>query len=79
MKQRWMSGMGRLKGYLSRAGIQAAVRNSGWLIADKILRMGMGLFVGLWVARYLGPADYGLMGYAFSVCVKTPKMTPEAT
>lgn len=67
MKQRWMSGMGRLKGYLSRAGIQAAVRNSGWLIADKILRMGMGLFVGLWVARYLGPADYGLMGYAFSV------------
>jgi PST family polysaccharide transporter len=67
MKQRWMSGMGRLEGYLGRAGIQAAVRNSGWLIVDKITRMGMGLFVGLWVARYLGPADYGLMGYAFSV------------
>lgn len=67
MKQRWVSGMGRLKGYLGRAGIHAAVRNSGWLIADKILRMGMGLFVGLWVARYLGPANYGLMGYAFSV------------
>ena len=67
MKQRWVSDIGRLKGYLSRTGIQAAVRNSGWLIADKILRMVMGLVVGLWVARYLGPSNYGLMGYAFSV------------
>jgi len=33
---------------------------------EKILRMGIGLFVGIWVARYLGPAQYGLLSYAHS-------------
>jgi O-antigen/teichoic acid export membrane protein len=35
-------------------------------MAEKILRMFMGLFVGIWVARYLGPEDFGLLSYAQS-------------
>lgn len=42
------------------------LNNTGWLFFDKILRMGVGLFVGVWVARYLGPARFGLWNYAIS-------------
>lgn len=51
----------RLEG---RHGFQAIISNSGWLLADKALRMGVGLFVGVWMARYLGPEQYGLWNFA---------------
>jgi PST family polysaccharide transporter len=38
--------------------------NIGWLFFDKILRMGVGLIVGVWVARYLGPEQFGLFNFA---------------
>jgi len=41
-------------------------RNTSWLFAEKILRMIVGLFVGIWVARYLGPEQFGLFSYAQS-------------
>ena len=47
-----------------RHGLQAIVGNSGWLFADKILRMGVGLLVGVWVVRFLGPSQLGLLAYA---------------
>ncbi|MFM6222797.1 MAG: flippase, partial [Dolichospermum sp.] len=31
---------------------------------DRILRMGVGLFVGVWVARYLGVQQFGVFNYA---------------
>lgn len=31
---------------------------------DKVLRMGVGLFVGVWIARYLGPEQFGLLSFA---------------
>ncbi|HIP51890.1 MAG TPA: flippase, partial [Campylobacterales bacterium] len=36
------------------------------LFFEKILRMIVGLFVGIWVARYLGPEQFGLFSYAQS-------------
>lgn len=41
--------------------------NTGWLLGDKILRMGVGLLVGVWVARYLGPEQFGAMNYAMAI------------
>lgn len=41
--------------------------NTGWLISEKILRIFSGLFVGAYVARYLGPSNYGLLNYSISV------------
>jgi O-antigen/teichoic acid export membrane protein len=38
--------------------------NIGWLFFDKILRMGVGLVVGVWIARYLGPKQFGLLSFA---------------
>lgn len=41
-------------------------KNTSWLMGEKILRMFVSLFVGIWVARYLGPEQYGLLSYAQS-------------
>lgn len=41
-------------------------KNTSLLFAEKILRMLVGLFVGVWVARYLGPEKFGLLSYAQS-------------
>ncbi len=44
--------------------LQTLVENAGWLVADKIFRLGTGLFVGAWVARYLEPSAFGTLNYA---------------
>jgi len=50
----------------NRHGLQAIIANTGWLFADKVLRMGVGLFVGVWIARYLGPEQFGLWHFALA-------------
>ncbi len=40
------------------------VKNAGWLIAGKIIQMIFGFLVGILIARYLGPSNYGLINYA---------------
>ena len=47
-------------------GLRKIVKNISWLFADRILRMGVGLIVGAWVARYLGPQQFGLYNYAIA-------------
>ena len=43
---------------------KSAIQNIAWLFFDRILRMGVGLFVGVWVARYLGVQQFGIFNYA---------------
>jgi O-antigen/teichoic acid export membrane protein len=50
----------------NRLNLQKVITNAGWLFADRFLRMGVGLFVGVWVARYLGPEQYGILNYAIA-------------
>jgi polysaccharide transporter, PST family len=52
--------------FKSSSGLRAIISNTGWLFAERILRMGAGLIVGVWVARYLGVNDYGLFNYALA-------------
>lgn len=47
-----------------RPGLVKIVDNISWLIIDKVIRMGLGLLVGIWVARYLGPEQFGLFNFA---------------
>jgi polysaccharide transporter, PST family len=47
-------------------GFRRILGNTSWLVADKVVRMGMSLIVGIWVARYLGPGQFGLLNYALS-------------
>lgn len=50
-----------------RHGLQAILGNSAWQVADKIVRMGVAVLVGLWVARYLGPHRFGQLNYAIAL------------
>ena len=43
------------------------IGNTGWLIFDRVLRMAVGIYVTVWVARYLGPEQFGLLNYAFAL------------
>ncbi len=47
-------------------GLWKLIGNTGWLFADKILRMVFGLLVGVWLARYLEPQQFGLYNYAIA-------------
>lgn len=49
-----------------RNTLQAVLGNTSWLFADKIVRMGVGLYVGIWLARYLGPEGFGQLSYAIA-------------
>ena len=56
----------KLKALRQHKGFMRYFTNATWLMGEKILRMGVGLFVGVWVARYLGPEQFGLLSYAQS-------------
>ena len=56
----------KLKSLKNHQGFMKYFKNTSWLFGEKILRMVVGLFVGIWVARYLGPEQYGLLSYAQS-------------
>jgi len=46
------------------AGLRRAAYSMGWMGLVNIVRMAAGLVVGVYVARHLGPASYGVIGYA---------------
>jgi PST family polysaccharide transporter len=47
-------------------GLRKIMGNMSWLIVDRAVRMGLGLFVGVWVARYLGPVQFGSYNFALA-------------
>lgn len=51
----------RLEG---RVALHKIIGNIGWLLFDHFLRMGLGLLVAVWLARYLGPGQFGIFNYA---------------
>lgn len=40
--------------------------NTSWMLAEKVVRSFIAFFVGIYLARYLGPNQYGLLSYAIS-------------
>ncbi len=47
-------------------GFQRYFKNTGWMFFGQVFNMAVAFFVGAYVARYLGPANFGLMSYAIS-------------
>jgi len=56
----------KLESLKNHHGFRRYAANTSWMMGEKILRMFVGLFVGVWVARYLGPEQFGLLSYAQS-------------
>jgi len=51
---------------LSNSGFLKYLKNTSWLLLEKILRIAVGLFIGVWMARYLGPEEFGIFSYTLS-------------
>lgn len=41
-------------------------QNISWLLVEKIIRIGISFFIGVWIARYLGAEQFGLFSYVQS-------------
>jgi PST family polysaccharide transporter len=66
MNSRWLTYLPHFirKRVEGRQTLQKIISNSGWLFFDKVLRMGVGLVVNIWVVRYLGPDQFGRLSYS---------------
>ena len=53
-----------------------AAHNFGWLVADRGVRLMVGVVVGSWVARYLGKQDFGLLSYSLALVSIFAALTP---
>ncbi|WP_375334518.1 flippase [Flagellimonas sp. C4] len=48
------------------SGFARYLKNTSWLMGEKVLRLLIALSVGVWVTRYLGPEQFGILSYAQS-------------
>ncbi len=63
---RWLPAFLRTRLEGNRKLQQIAV-NFGWLAGDRIVRLGLGVLVSVWMARYLGPERLGVFAYVQAV------------
>ena len=50
-----------------KSGEAKYLKNLSWMSLEKFVRIFSGVFIGLWVSRYLKPEAYGALSYALSV------------
>jgi O-antigen/teichoic acid export membrane protein len=50
----------------AHAGFQKYLRNTSWLLLSRIVSLAISFFVGAYIARYLGPQNYGSLNYIVS-------------
>lgn len=55
------SALGRI---VAHQGFRRYFFNTSWMFAEQVLRIIAGLFVGIYVARYLGPEQFGIYSFA---------------
>jgi O-antigen/teichoic acid export membrane protein len=61
-------GLGRAPGtQLLPPELRRIVSNMGWLMGERITQMALGMFVTVWMARYLGPESFGQLSYAMAL------------
>jgi O-antigen/teichoic acid export membrane protein len=47
-------------------GFQRYLANTGWLFASRVFVLLVSFVINIYIARYLGPNNYGLLNYTFS-------------
>lgn len=57
VKYRWI---------LSHNGFKRYFANTGWMFFGQMFSLLFSFFIGAWVARYLGPENYGFFSYAIA-------------
>jgi len=56
----------KIKSILKNDTFSSVIKNIFWMLLDNSLKIVFGLFVGVWVARYLGPDNFGKINYALA-------------
>lgn len=56
----------RWRWILSHDGFKRYFANTGWMFGGQIFSLVVSFFVGAWLARYLGPENYGSLNYALA-------------
>lgn len=51
---------------LSHDGFKRYFANTGWMFLGQFFSLVVAFFIGAWLARYLGPKDYGILNYALA-------------
>lgn len=54
----------RWKWILEHAGFKRYFVNTGWMFFGQMFSLVISFFIGAWLARYLGPENYGIISYA---------------
>lgn len=52
--------------WLKSPGIRNIATNFSWLVGERGVSLFVSLTVGIWLARYLGPRQFGMLNYAIS-------------
>ncbi len=59
-----------------RPNLTKALSNVSWLVSDRIIRALVAFSVGIWVARYLGPSQYGTLSYCLALTALFAGLAP---
>ena len=51
---------------LEHAGFKRYFVNTSWMFFGQMFSMVISFFIGAWIARYLGPKNYGIINYSFA-------------
>ncbi len=62
----WKTFWTYLKEKARHPGIQRYSKNTAWMFLARIFILAIAFFVNAYMARYLGPANFGLLNYVFS-------------
>lgn len=49
---------------LNHEGFKRYFANTGWMFGGQMFSLLVSFFIGAWLARYLGPENYGVLSYA---------------
>lgn len=51
---------------LNHEGFRRYFKNTGWMFFGQMFSLLVSFFIGAWLARYLGPENYGIFNYAIA-------------
>lgn len=51
---------------LEHQGVKKYSANTGWMFLGQLFSLLVSFFIGIWLARYLGPENFGVLSYALA-------------
>jgi len=59
--------LSKLKPLVQNTSLMAYFKNSAWMIAEYVLKIVSGIFVIIYMARFLGPNQFGMLSYVLAI------------